>query len=224
MVTSASGGTGKTTVAMGIAAGLTKNYKRVLYINASRLQNFQYMLDNSTVVSSSDVYAKLSEPTNQIYSEIKHAIRKEIFSYLPAFKAALMSIGVEYSIYEKISLSAKKSGDFDFIIIDAESTFDEDKTRLLDIADKVLIVTEQSLDGVYATNTLLSNINEMSSEKYLFVCNKFKKDAYNALIDSNMAAKFTVNEYIEYFEVNGNKKCEELSQNIGVRKVAFLII
>lgn len=31
---SASGGVGKTTVAMGVAASLTKNYKRVLYINA----------------------------------------------------------------------------------------------------------------------------------------------------------------------------------------------
>ena len=41
---SASGGAGKTTAAMGVSASLTKNYKRVLYINASRLQVFQHML------------------------------------------------------------------------------------------------------------------------------------------------------------------------------------
>lgn len=41
VVTSAAGGVGKTTVAMGIAACLDKNHKKVLYINADRLQSFQ---------------------------------------------------------------------------------------------------------------------------------------------------------------------------------------
>ena len=38
LVYSACGGTGKTTIALGIAAALTQNYKKVLYINAARLQ------------------------------------------------------------------------------------------------------------------------------------------------------------------------------------------
>ena len=49
---SASGGVGKTTVAMGVAASLTKNYKRVLYINAARLQVFQHMLENHSPITA----------------------------------------------------------------------------------------------------------------------------------------------------------------------------
>lgn len=224
LVTSAAGGTGKTTMAMGVASCLTKNYKRVLYINASRLQSFQYLLDNNTAISSTEVYTRLSNPTQQVYADIKHAIRKEIFSYLPSFKAALMSVGLKYSIYEQIAMAAKKSNDFDFIVIDTEGTFDENKTRLLDISDKVIVVTDQTLNGVLATNAFISNINGTSSDKYVFVCNKFNKDSYNALISPEMVTKFSVNEYVNYFEVNGTIKCEELSQNNEIRKVSFLII
>ena len=92
LVTSAAGGVGKTTVAMGIAASLSKNYKRVLYINASHLQVYQHMLENPSAITGSDVYAKLAAASEDIYSEIKHVIRKETFSYLPPFKAARMPL------------------------------------------------------------------------------------------------------------------------------------
>ena len=82
LVTSAAGGVGKTTVAMGIAACLAQNYKRVLYINASRLQDFQFMLDNNSIITSTDIYALLLNSSEDIYKEIKHVIRKEIFSYI----------------------------------------------------------------------------------------------------------------------------------------------
>ena len=111
MVTSAAGGVGKTTVAMGVAACLAQNYKRVLYINAARLQNFQYALDNSSPITSPDVYANLLNAQDNAYNDIQHIIRKEKFSYLPAFKAALMSLGLDFSIYSKLALSAKGSGD-----------------------------------------------------------------------------------------------------------------
>lgn len=224
LVTSASGGVGKTTIAMGVSACLANNYKRVLYINASRLQTFQYMLDNKGILASAEIYMKLSNPTVKIYEDIKHVIRKERFSYLPEFKASLMSVGIEYSVYRKIAESAKGSGDFDFIIIDAESTFDEEKTRLLDIADKVIIVTEQSEIAVQATNTFLSNINAINSDKYVFVCNRFRDASYNALISPEIVTKFSVNEYVESLELNGTIKDEELAQNSGIRKLSFLVV
>lgn len=224
LVYSASGGTGKTTVALGMSASLTKNYKRVLYINASRLQVFQHMLENTTAIASSEVYAKLSNVSESIYSEIKHVIRQENFYYLPPFKAALMSLGLEYKVYEKIILSAKKSGDYDFIIVDTDSTFDEDKATLLNIADKVVIVTNQSLASVTATNLLVSNVNGINQDKYIFVCNNFNKEKDNALISPNITLKFTVNEYIEYFRHCEQMKPDDLLKESSIQRVAFLVI
>ena len=224
LVFSASGGTGKTTIAMGVSASLTKNYKRVLYLNAARLQVFQHMLDNSSAITTSDVYAKLADPTDSIYQEIKHVIRKEIFTYLPPFKAALMSLGVQYSVFEKIVRSAKKSGDFDYIIIDADTTFDEDKADLIGLADKVLIITDQARSSVVATNLLVSNVNGMSGEKYIFVCNNFQKENSNALISPEISLKFTVSDYVEHFRYYEQMGLDDLSKESSIQRIAFLII
>lgn len=224
LVYSACGGVGKTTVAMGISACLTKNYKRVLYINAGHLQAFQHLLDNETPIAAADVYAKLAKASDNIYDEIKHVIRKEQFTYLPPFKAALMSLGLKYSLYEKIILSAKKSTDYDYIVVDADSTFDEDKAQLFGIADKVIIVTEQTASAVYATNVLVSNVTGMSGEKYVFVCNNFKKDRDNALISPVFTMKFTVSDYIEHNARYDQMKCVDLVKDNGIQKTAFLVM
>lgn len=224
LVYSACGGAGKTTVAMGISGCLTKNYKRVLYINAGHLQAFQRLLDNETPIVSSDVYAKLAKASDNIYNEIKHVIRKEQFTYLPPFKAALMSLGLKYSLYEKIIHSAKKSNDYDYIVVDADSTFDEDIAQLFGIADKVIIVTEQTASAVYATNVLVSNVTGMSSEKYIFVCNNFKNDKDNALISPAFTMKFTVSDYIEHNARYDQLKCSDLVKDNGIQKIAFLVM
>lgn len=221
---SASGGTGKTTAAIGVSASLTKNYKRVLYINAARLQVFQHMLDNHSAISAADVYAKLSAANDGIYSEIKHVIRKELFSYLPPFKAALMSLGLDYSVFAKIITSAKKSGEYDFIVVDADVTFDEDKAALLNIADKVVILTQQTLSSVLATNILVSNINGANSDKYIFICNNFDKDKDNALISPAVALKFSISDYIDHFANYENMRPDALSKENSIQRTAFLII
>lgn len=224
LVYSAKGGTGKTTVALGMSACLTQNYKKVLYINASHLQSFQYMMKNNSPITVSDVYTRLAKGTENLYGDIKHVIRKEIFNYLPPFKASLMSVGIDYSVYEKIALAAKKSYDYDFIVIDADSEFDENKAMLLNIADKVMIVVDQTLAAVHATNALVSNINGTNNDKYIFICNKFDKDAENALISPNVSLKFSVSDYIENFADYDKMNYEEISRDSGIQKVTFLIV
>lgn len=221
LVYSACGGTGKTTVAMGISASLTKNYKRVLYINAARLQVFQHMLENPSAITAADVYTKLSASTDSIYENIKHVIRKELFSYLPPFKAALMSLGLPYSVFERIIISAKKSGEYDFIVVDADITFDENKATLLNIADKVLIVTKQNLSSVIATNILVANINGANTEKYSFVCNDFDKEKDNSLISPNVSVKFSIDEYIEHFRHYDKMSPDDFSKENSIQKAAF---
>ena len=224
LVYSASGGTGKTTIAMGVSASLTKNYKRVLYLNAASLQSFQHMLGNSSPITAADVYAKLSSATDSIYPDIKHVIRKELFSYLPPFKAALMSLGLDYAIFEKIAISAKRSGDYDFIIVDADVFFDENKTKLIDLADKVLIITKQTAAAVHATNNLVSNIIGANTDKYLYICNDFSKDADNALISPSISLKFGVNDYVDHINSVEHLNPEELAKEAGIQKTAFLVI
>ncbi len=224
LVYSACGGVGKTTVALGISACLTKNYKRVLYINAGRLQSFQRMLDNKSPITASDVYAKLANPSDNAYNDVKHVIRQELFSYLPPFKAAIMSLGLKYSVYEKIAVGAKKSADYGYIIIDADPSFDEEEAKLIDIADKVILVTRQNEASVFATNMLVSNINGSGSDKYVFVCNDFDKECDNALISPNIVLKFNVSEYVEHCQHYDQLSVDDISREKSMQRTAFLII
>lgn len=223
LVHSANGGVGKTTLSMGMCACLTKNYKRVLYINACRLQFFQRMLENQSSISGSDVYSNLVNPNENTYKDIKHVIRKEFFYYLPPFKAALMSLGLKYSLYAKIIMGAKTSADYDYIIVDTDTSFDEEKVKLYDIADKVIIVTRQNSASVYATNILVSNMNRSNSDKYIFVCNDFDEERDNALISPNMTMRFSVSNYVEHIEHYDQLKAVDLSKISSIKKTAFLI-
>ncbi len=224
LVYSACGGVGKTTVAMGISAGLAQKFKNVLYINAAHLQTFQHMLENSSAITSNGDYLALSRTTDSLYSDIKHLIRKEIFSYLPPFKAALMSLGLSYSIYKEIILSAKKSNEFDYIVVDTDVTFDEKKAELLDVADKVIVVTNQTMAAVSATNLLVANINGINKDKYVYVCNDFKKDESNALILPTVSLKFAIGEYVEHFTCYEQMSPTDISENACMQRVSFLIM
>ena len=102
--------------------------------------------------------------------------------------------------------------------------FDEEKARLLGKADKVVVVTRQTKDSVFATETLVSNINGVSSEKYFFICNDFRKDEENFLTSPETPVRFHVNEYIDHFSRGGNFTLEELAHNMGIQKTAFLVM
>lgn len=224
MVTSAAGGVGKTTIAMGLAVNLAINYKRTLYVNASRLQTFQWLLNNKTAVTEQEVYKTLLGSDKETYEEIKHTFRKEIFDYLPPFKASLVSLGLNYSVFQNIIESAKKSNDYDFIIVDAENTFDEENLKLIDISNRILVITEQTNSSVEATNKFVSNINFTNSEKYTFVCNKFSKDAENILIVPDKILKFSVNEYIDELLECERNDLDIIAKNAGIKKIAYAVL
>lgn len=223
VVTSASGGVGKTTLAMGISACLGKDYKRVLYINCDYLQSFSYLLSNKAVISNNEIYSNLIQNSDNAYQSIKHLIRNEVFSYLPPFKAPLISLGISTEIFIKIALSAKKSGEYDFIIIDTDSVFDERKVSLLSIADKVIMVTRQNRASVFETNLLVSSIDGISNEKYIFICNDFVKDMENAIISPDIIMKYGVNEYIEHIVQFDSLKGPDLAEQTSIRKATYLL-
>lgn len=224
LVTSACGGVGKTTIAMGLAASLAAGYQKVLYINAAMLQNFQYLLEDKEQITGASIYSALYSPTDNVFLDIKSEIKNDGFDYLPEFKAALPSLGIDFSIFLKIALSAKKNSDYDFIIIDAEATFSEEKLNMLDAADKVILVTDQSFAAVNSTNYLVNNINGITAQKYIFICNKFEISKFNALLATEVIPKFSINEYIEMINDVDLVKPKNLEANNNMRKVAFLVM
>jgi len=221
VVCSACGGTGKTTLAMGISACLVKNYKRVLYINAAKLQNFHRFLDNKNPISTTEIYSKLKNPGADIFGEIQHLVRRELFSYVPPFKTALISLGLDFDVFAAIAESAKKTGSYDFIIVDANTDFDENLAKLLTVADKVIVVSRQTHAACFATNLFVANINGINNEKFIFIENDRKPESENT---SEYQTKYVVSEYVDHIPEYDNMKCENFLKNHGMQKAAFLLV
>lgn len=221
---SAAGGVGKTTLAMAMCSGLAKNFKKVLYINAHRLNSFQFYLSNSSTIPGS-VYTELSNADASIFNKIKHVIRNEGFDYLPPFAASLSSINIGFDIYESIVRSAKATKDYDVIVVDADNTFDSAKASLITMADKAIIVTTQSRAAVNATNMLIKNMNCSEKEKYVFVCNRFDTDRANALMgETNIEPAFTVNEYVKDIPDIDSMGLADIADDPDMKKLPFLVI
>lgn len=223
LVYSACGGAGKTTVSMGICAAMAKDFKRVLYINAERINTFQNKLHGSANIPNSMI-KDLAHPGDDIYQRIKHVIRKDGFDYLPPFSVAISSMGLSFNVYEKIALSAKNSRDYDVIVIDTDPVFDENKASLIAKADRVLIVLNQTRSSVFATNTLLSNMNSGDSSKFFFVCNAYDSKKYNAILSNDITPKFTVSENISYFDDAESFELGQLAAQGDIQKTAYLLI
>lgn len=221
LFTSASGGTGKTTLALGVAACLAKSFKKVLYINIEGINSFQHMLSNGAAVPSS-AYPEFKKLNSDLYNRVRHVIRNEKFDYLPPFGAALSSLGIQYGMYKELIQSAKLSKEYDVIIVDTDAIFNETKAEFIMQADKVVMVMNQTKASVFATNMLTKNINCNDPDKFYFVCNKYEGEKENYIINGDVKLSVVVAEYI------GNiSECETVITNIDllpdIKKLSLLI-
>lgn len=222
LVYSASGGVGKSTLALSISTALSKSFNKVLYINAQRINTFQNRLNNDSTLPNSAV-GEFTDISGNLFGRINHVIRNEGFDYLPPFSMALPSIGLDFSVYLSIIKSAKATKKYDVIIVDTDVTFDKEKTDLITIADKVFIVLSQSKASVFATNVLLKNISCNDSEKYYFICNNFDEKQMNALNTDVNINNIMVNEYVRHFESFDSLSLSELAKEADIQKISYLI-
>ena len=223
MVYSASGGVGKTTIALGVSNAMAKSYNNVLYINAQRLNSFQHYLKNKSTIPSNVISEFTSKEAN-LFGRINHIIRNENFNYLPPFGMALSSLNLDCTIFSELIKTAKATKQYDAIIVDTESVFNKKTADLITLADKVIIALNQTRQSVYATNMLLKNISWNDNEKYYFVCNNFDESNPNALTMDDYKPNFMVNEYIKHFDKFDEKNLDDISKESDIQKIAYLII
>ena len=223
LVYSPSGGVGKTTLALGMCSCFAQSYKRVLYVNAERINTFQHWLNNKAAIPN-NMYAEITAGGNDLFNRMRHIVRTEKFDYIPPFGASLSSLNINYSIYEEIVKSAKLTKEYDVIVVDTDSVFDAGKASLITEANKVVLVVDQSKSSVFSMNMLMKNMSCNDNEKYHFVCNRFDTNKSNALVSSDEKPKFIVNEYIGFIEDIDATTASDLSSKADIQKTSFLII
>ena len=212
------GGVGKTTLALGMGSYMSKG-RKVLYINAERMNTFQYFFNDVSTIPN-NVGMELGNTNSELYAKIKGLIATDALDYLLPFGVALSSLNLDYSIYNKIIESVKEADEYDYIIIDADTVFDMTKAVMLAKADTVILVGNQDEKTNYVMNILKKNMVYDNPEKYFYVCNCYEEnksifDEFDDFIVSDNVRKI---EHIDKFNL------KLLAEEKDIQKISLLVM
>ena len=184
MVYSPVGGCGKTTLAIGAAKALQTLGNSVLYVDTEYLQSFGSMLHSSSWADRSLVeelaVGRFTRETLE-----RNIIKGEI-DYLAPMQYSLLGNSLQDLNYVALIKTLREAMDYDFIIVDTSSDFNKCKVDLIELAGQMLIPCTQDGGGAAKMEALLRNINVGDTKKYVLVCNMFRSDECNELVESRI--------------------------------------
>lgn len=213
-VISPAGGCGSTTIAMGIAAGMKQNMKRVLYLSVSNYQNFQFLLKNKSVLPY-EACVEMQKSGGNLYEKLKRKFLKESFTYLPPLNSSRESLHISDEAYIQIARAAKQSKDFDYIIMDIGNELSAEMLQFLSASDKIFVVLKQDEYTAFKMSAFRRSVNCDDGDKFIMVCNCFEKERENAL-----AANF----YVKKEDEVVNKGCAAIAELEDIQKLAYTLI
>lgn len=224
LITSSSGGVGKTTVALGLSAALNRLGKSVLYIDAEYLQTFTVWMEETDILESpecsreSDFCEAIEEGRMITYDMVKQVIRAKGFSYLPPFRKSLISIDQNLTLFTDIIHACLQSKEYDYIIVDTGKEYSLEKAGWMGMADTVMIVMEKSRRCLFDFQSMCKEIADFDYKKYQIIVNKVNNDKWKIQNDDRLvqiAVHSWKNSEIYNFET--------LSSNKDYMRLTFLL-
>jgi len=193
-VWSPAGGVGKTTVALAYALSNAAQGKEVFYLN---LENFSsvpgYFAENGKSIST--VFEMLDDEEGNVKMLIQGiSCKDDAITYLCSpDNYEDMCILSNENIHDLVRTCTELS---DELVIDLSCIYDTRTKKVFEIADKVLIVTDQSASAEVKLEQFVSqnNVYENIKEKVSFVANK------GAVINETLSASTASFPLIESFE------------------------
>ena len=213
------GGSGCTTAALGVASALQDAFKRVLFVDAEYVQSFKCYMKNGKTAPTSMVrdMAKLSGDT---YGNVSEYIESEGFDYLPPLRAGLTSYGVEFDFFYRFVESARDSGEYDYVIVDADSVFNDEKTELIGLADRVVSMVTQDAASQFKTMKLIDNLDATASDKFHFICSKYEEGRPNAFDEQPAGASIELDGFFSLREDVPDMNVGQLGALEDVKRIA----
>lgn len=224
MVYSPIGGSGKTTVAMALSAVLSELGKKVLYLNTETIQNFQSFLDCKDCIANG-FERKIAMHDENLMSNFRGAVGTEGFDYVKPMRYSTVSYGIKPENYLYFIDRLTGMNFYEYIILEVPTAFDEYTSTLMEKSSAVITVLNQDSQAVYKAEKFLENIDYTDSNKFKFVCNKYKYKDDNHILKSNILSKCTVTEYVDYdsmLEQVGN--LYNIKKNNILKSTAYLMI
>lgn len=178
IVYSPQGGAGKTTISTSIAAGLMKEGIKVLLVDADLqfgdIPVFLNLQAQSTIVELADSVEDLdTELFENIVMSHESGLKVLLGPARPEFADEVRAKpGAVAQILEKIATN------YDFIVVDTASGFDDVLLPLLDVATRILLVATPTLTSIKNVRFVLDLFDQLGypQEKTMLVLNRTSED------------------------------------------------
>lgn len=174
-VFSPKGGAGCTTISINLAVSLAqRNFRTVLVDGSLQFGDIEVMLHMKPMTSIVDVSDPNTELDSDLISSVVQLHKTGVNVLLAPPRPEMAEVVSEQSI--KKLLEALRFS-YDFIIVDTNSYLTEVSLAILDIADRIILVTQQSLPSLKSIKRFfdLSDSLDYSPDKAWLVVNRASK-------------------------------------------------
>ncbi len=145
-VYSPKGGSGCTTVAINTAVSLAKQNFRVVLLDASfQFGDIAVMLNMKPVTNVTDIMQRMKELDQELISTVVQVHQSGVHVLLAPPRPEMADIATEENVRAIMEILRQM---YDFVIVDTTSSLNDVTLALLDIADRILLVTLQSLPSL----------------------------------------------------------------------------
>ena len=182
------GGAGKTAVALGIACCMSRMRRKVLYVDAEYMQDFQVYMASRKTLSKEALMCLQSNPAD-IYEKMKRFISREGFAYLPASPRYLQLYNVGMDAYFNLIRGAKASGEYDFIVVDTDNSFGNVKATLFSIADRAVIVSRSGPEENARLAVLHEILDSESNTGQVLYVRNFAEESFRESPENNFGSR-----------------------------------
>ncbi len=218
-VYSAHGGAGTTTVALGLACALARASKTVLYLNTEPLQSTPLPLMGAETELDGNFANAMLTQDETLLERVKESCGHRSFDFLPAFDHSIATYGLTLQHFQLLAEQIRENDLYQYIVIDCAPELTPEKSMLISKCDYTLVVTEQGRTSCEKTKALLRDINVHASEKFFFVCNKFRPDRKNFLKDT-LLGSVSIHKYIPLYQDESWPSMEDLESSEHFTKIA----
>ena len=194
-VFSATGGCGKTLVALGVAQNLQRKGNRVLYISTVDLQDFDYYIHTNERVSDEFTY-QCTINTKNALKMLGNEIKTVGFDYLPAFKNLPITYHIELETFLSIVKYIKAQNTYDYIVVELSEQLSAIKIGFMQECERNLIVTTQDEVAVKKLQAFLGNMYNQNN-RITILCNRCVDNRHNYLEVNPISSMYEVSEYME---------------------------
>ena len=116
-VATVTGGSGKTTTALGVANALFGIGRKVLYMSAENVQNFSWLIDDSISLSE-EVVKMMTRPPRVSAEQILNAVEHNGFDYVPEISGILSSWQITTEMILNIAKEICKKKVYDYVVLE----------------------------------------------------------------------------------------------------------